>query len=129
MDTLKQEKCINPCSESPVVQGEDITHYLDQLDERWSLTDEGKITRTFRMRNFQQALSLTNKIGELAEDEGHHPDFHIEGWNSLRIVLHSFSTNSLTRNDFIVAAKIDDIDRNDLSSNYKIVPGQAVCGK
>jgi 4a-hydroxytetrahydrobiopterin dehydratase len=59
-----------------------------------------------KLKNFRAALDLVNRIGEIAESEGHHPDLSIHGWNRVRVDLVTHSIGGLSENDFILAAKI-----------------------
>jgi 4a-hydroxytetrahydrobiopterin dehydratase len=71
----------------------------------WSLT-EGRIEREFRFPGFEQAMAFANKVAEIAEQEDHHPDIFI-AYNTVRLTLSTHRIGGLSRNDFIVAAKID----------------------
>ena len=73
----------------------------------WALEDEAhRIERTFRFKNFREALSFVQKVGELAEAEGHHPDISF-GWGYATVSLRTKKIKGLHENDFIMAAKID----------------------
>ena len=73
----------------------------------WALKDEAhRIERTFRFKNFREALSFVQKVGELAEAEGHHPDISF-GWGYATVSLRTKKIKGLHENDFIMAAKID----------------------
>lgn len=73
----------------------------------WKLSeDPSKIERGFKFKNFKEALSFVNKVGEIAEAEGHHPDISF-GWGYASIVLQTHKIKGLHENDFILAAKID----------------------
>lgn len=73
----------------------------------WTLSpDVKKISREFKFKNFAEALAFTNKVGTLAESEGHHPDLTL-GWGKVGITLTTHAISGLSVNDFIVAAKID----------------------
>ena len=63
------------------------------------------LTRRFRFKNFKEAIAFVNKVADLAEDQGHHPDIHIS-WNRVRLELTTHAINGLSDNDFIMAAKI-----------------------
>ena len=80
----------------------------------WELRDDGhRIERTFRFRNFQEALGFVGKVGDLAETEGHHPDISF-GWGYATISLRTKKIKGLHENDFIMASKIDrTLDRPD----------------
>ncbi|MDZ4244277.1 MAG: 4a-hydroxytetrahydrobiopterin dehydratase [Candidatus Doudnabacteria bacterium] len=81
--------------------------YLKQLHPDWKIVENGKkIRREFKFKNFQSALDFVNKIGEIAESEGHHPDIQF-GWGYAIITLWTHAINGLFENDFILAAKID----------------------
>ena len=78
----------------------------------WALVDDARrIERTFRLRNFREALSFVQKVGELAEVEGHHPEIRF-GWGYATVSLRTKKINGLHENDFIMAAKIDRLGEN-----------------
>ena len=62
--------------------------------------------RHFRLKNFREALDFVNKVGELAEEQGHHPDIHL-GWGRVEVTVWTHKINGLTESDFIFAAKVD----------------------
>ena len=62
--------------------------------------------REFEFADFKEALAFVNAVGEIAEDEGHHPDIHVH-WNKVTLVLWTHAIGGLSDNDFIVAAKVD----------------------
>jgi 4a-hydroxytetrahydrobiopterin dehydratase len=74
----------------------------------WKLRADGKwIERTVRFKNFVQMIQSVNRIAQLSEDEGHHPDLHLTGYRNLKIELTTHAIGGLSENDFILAAKID----------------------
>ena len=75
----------------------------------WALED-GKLERDFKFKDFAEAMKFVNKVAEVAEAEGHHPDIRIS-YNKVNIVLWTHAMGGLSRNDFILAAKIDTIAR------------------
>ena len=82
----------------------------------WELIENAtKLKRTFKFSDFMQALSFTQKVGELCELEGHHPDITV-GWGYSRVVFQTHKINGLHENDFIMAAKV-----NALAKQYKAV--------
>ena len=103
---LLKNKC-EPCSgNTPKLNFEEISKYLSELDE-WSVNDNQEmIFKKFIFNNFKKALDFTNKIGELSDNEGHHPDISI-GWGYSLVMLHTHAIKGLSINDFILAAKID----------------------
>ena len=106
--SLTQLKC-EPCSgNTPKLSSDDIQKKLSEVDE-WQLNDnKDMIFKKFKFNNFKKALNFTNLVGELAEEEGHHPDISL-GWGYCLIMIHTHAVNGLSINDFILAAKIDKI--------------------
>lgn len=77
----------------------------------WSVTADGKrIRREWKVKNFVVALAFFNRVGQIAEEEGHHPDLHLVGYRNVAIEIWTHAVNGLTENDFILAAKIDTLD-------------------
>ncbi len=74
----------------------------------WSLLDDGKsISKKYSFKNFKEALAFVNKVGDIAENEGHHPDIHLTDYKYVAINLSTHAVGGLSQNDFILAAKID----------------------
>jgi 4a-hydroxytetrahydrobiopterin dehydratase len=92
----------------------------EQAEERvaglhaWELvgwdTGEPRLRRRFELRDFRAALAWVNRVGELAEEQGHHPDLHITGWNHVEIVLWTHAVGGLSLNDFVLAREIDALE-------------------
>jgi len=103
---LAQKKCV-PCrgGTSPL-SAEQAKPYLAAVPE-WRVSADGKqIARTFTYKDFIQAMKFVNKVAEVAEEQGHHPDIHIH-WNKVELVLWTHSIGGLHENDFVMAAKFD----------------------
>jgi len=108
MATLSNEKCTACRRDSPRVTEADIQELKPQIPE-WELAEvEGipRLERVFRFTNFAQALNFTDRVGALAEEEGHHPAILTE-WGRVTISLWTHKIRGLHRNDFVMAAKID----------------------
>lgn len=74
----------------------------------WRLTRNGmRIRKDWVMKNFSAGIDFFNKVSELAESEGHHPDLHLEGYRNVWIEIWTHALGGLSENDFILAAKID----------------------
>ncbi len=74
----------------------------------WVLdTDARSISRVYTFADFKEALAFVDRVGAIAEADGHHPDIHLTGWNHVRLDLSTHAIGGLSRNDFILAAKID----------------------
>ena len=106
---LRTKKCV-PCEGGvPVVPREDAEKMLGDLPG-WQLTDDGvRIRREWVAKDFMAALKFFHQVAELAEDEGHHPDLHLVGYRNVAIELWTHAIGGLSENDFITAAKIDEI--------------------
>ena len=106
---LKYKKCQSCNGNTPKFNPNQIIEHLSNLDN-WSVNEEQKmIFKKFNFKNFNQALNFTNKVGELADEEGHHPDISL-GWGYALIMLHTHAIKGISINDFILAAKIDVIN-------------------
>jgi 4a-hydroxytetrahydrobiopterin dehydratase len=76
----------------------------------WTLIDQGRqIRRDWKAANFKSGMAFLNKVADLAEQEGHHPDVHLEGFRHLWISIWTHAIGGLSENDFILAAKIDEL--------------------
>lgn len=104
-------KCV-PCEGGiPALSEEDaMAHHA--LVSAWTL-DFPRLRRTWELADFRAALQWVNRVGMLAEQEGHHPDFHITGWNGVELVLWTHAVNGLSDNDFVLARKIDELAEKD----------------
>jgi 4a-hydroxytetrahydrobiopterin dehydratase len=108
MSTLTGEQCVACRRGSPMVTEAEIQELKPQIPE-WTLVErEGvrRLERVFRFPNFAAALAFTNRVGTLAEEEGHHPAILTE-WGRSTVGLWTHKIKGLHRNDFIMAAKID----------------------
>jgi 4a-hydroxytetrahydrobiopterin dehydratase len=110
MDALTNEKCTACRRESPTVTEAEISELKPQIPEWTFLEREGinRLERVYRFANFAEALDFTNRIGALAEEEGHHPAILTE-WGRVTVTLWTHKIRGLHRNDFIMAAKIDSL--------------------
>lgn len=109
MEQLKKKKCV-PCEGglSPMTRDQ-FAKYLDQV-KQWKVIDnDTKIEREFTFKDFKEALNFVNKTGEIAELEGHHPNIYIHSWNKVKMTVYTHAIGGLSENDFILAAKIDDV--------------------
>jgi len=85
-----------------------IKSLLKQLPGAWKLKEDRQLEKSFKFPDFKEALAFTNRVGLLAEEQGHHPDILL-AWGEVRIQLSTHSAKGLTENDFILAAKINDV--------------------
>lgn len=105
---LKNNKCV-PCEGGvPPIEGERLTELKNQLVAEapgWELIDPKHLQKTYKFNDFASALEFVNKIGVIAEQEGHHPNIEF-GWGFVRVLLWTHAINGLSDNDFFMAAKI-----------------------
>ena len=105
MSELASKTCV-PCRGGvPPLKGEELTKLAKQLSG-WNVIDEHHIEKTFTFSDFRKALEFTNRVGELAEQQGHHPDIFL-AWGKVGIKTWTHKIDGLTESDFILAAKCD----------------------
>lgn len=92
------------------IKGEQLKKLHSRLEDNWSLVDEHHLEREFSFRDFKEALSFTNKVGELAESLDHHPDIHLS-WGKVKVTIWSHKVGGLTENDFVFATRTDRLSR------------------
>ena len=110
MTLLARERCTACRRDSPSVTPEEIAQFSPQTPG-WELIDRDtvpKLDRTFKFQDFAQALEFANRVGELAEEEGHHPRLTTE-WGRVGVTWWTHKIRNLHRNDFVMAAKTDGI--------------------
>ena len=105
---LASKKCI-PCSGGiPPMEKKEIDKYLNNLGNGWKVNSKGHINKEYKFQDFIEAMKFANKIAEIAEKEGHHPDLHIS-WGSCKVEIWTHKINGLAESDFYLAAKIEEI--------------------
>lgn len=102
---LAERRCV-PCRGGvPPLAGEELRKLQDQVPD-WRVIDEHHLEKSFLFPDFQQALDFVNRVGALAEEQGHHPDLYLT-WGQVKAQIYTHKVNGLTESDFILAAKID----------------------
>jgi 4a-hydroxytetrahydrobiopterin dehydratase len=103
---LTRRKCVACRKDAPRLAPQEARDYLTATPG-WNLSDQSdRLSRSFTFKDFREAMAFVNRVADLAEDEGHHPDFAIH-WNRVDILLWTHKIGGLHENDFIMAAKID----------------------
>ena len=102
-----EDKICSACSgdEDPIEESKILDNLAD-LHEDWQVIENHQIVRDFDFKDFQEALEFVNKVGEVAEEQGHHPNIEFT-WGKATIKLYTHKIDGLHENDFIMAAKID----------------------
>ncbi len=111
IQNLTSRKC-QPCEKGAAPLGwKEAKDYLQNVP-KWQLAENGKgISCQFIMKDFMSAVQFIERMAQLAEEEDHHPDLHLTGYRKLRIDLATHSIGGLSQNDFILAAKIDQLPK------------------
>ena len=90
------------------MESDEIEEYLGQVDEGWEAVDEHHIERGFDFEDFRDSLEFVYDVGELAEEEGHHPDIFLE-YGAAEVKFWTHKIDGLHEADFVMAAKVDEI--------------------
>ncbi|HEU4494300.1 MAG TPA: 4a-hydroxytetrahydrobiopterin dehydratase [Rubrobacteraceae bacterium] len=105
MSDLADKTCV-PCrGDVPPLRGKELEELERQLPD-WEVVEGHHLRREFRFRNFGEALDFVNRVGELAEEQAHHPDIDF-GWGRAAITIFTHKIDGLTESDFVLAAKVD----------------------
>lgn len=108
---LARKKCA-PCrGEVQLLSPEQVLHFMPETPNWQADPEVSVIARTFECKNFRKAMVFVNRIADLAEAEGHHPDIFIHDYRNVTISLTTHAIGGLSENDFIMAAKIDTLTR------------------
>ncbi|RUO50901.1 4a-hydroxytetrahydrobiopterin dehydratase [Pseudidiomarina aquimaris] len=108
MSDLKQQKCEACNAEAPKVSDEELAELMREIPDWTPVSRDGvmQLEREFKFKNFKKALAFTNRVGEIAEDEFHHPTLVTE-WGKVTVTWWTHAINGLHKNDFIMAARTD----------------------
>jgi 4a-hydroxytetrahydrobiopterin dehydratase len=110
MTELAGKMCV-PCRGGiPPLAGEELAALTQQV-KGWEVIDEHHLKKSYSFPDFLQALSFVNRVGEVAEEQGHHPEITFT-WGRAEIRIWTHKINGLTESDFILAAKIDQVQRS-----------------
>jgi 4a-hydroxytetrahydrobiopterin dehydratase len=105
MADLASKTCV-PCKGgAPPLAGVQLNALAKEVPE-WKVVNGHHIMRAFEFPDFKGALAFVNKVGDVAEDQGHHPDIAM-GWGKAEVTIWTHKIDGLTESDFILAAKID----------------------
>jgi 4a-hydroxytetrahydrobiopterin dehydratase len=103
---LAGRQCV-PCRGGvPPLRGEEVRQLSEQLGGSWTVVDEHHLEKEYRFGDFAEALAFTNRVGAVAEEQGHHPDIYL-AWGKVELKVWTHKVDGLTESDFIFAAKAD----------------------
>ena len=111
---LTQFKCEACNGDTPTLTPEEVARHLPSVSQEWDVVEGKMLRREFRWRNFLRSMFFVNAVAYIAEQEGHHPDMTIS-YNRVTVELITHIIGGLSRNDFIMAAKIDKMTRPESS--------------
>ena len=110
MSGLAERTCI-PCRGGvPPLEGQELETLLHEIEDGWTVVDGHHLEREYRFKNFVEALAFTNRVGEMAEQQQHHPDLLV-AWGRVRVTIWTHKIDGLTESDFVFAAKADRLYR------------------
>lgn len=105
MTELAERQCV-PCRGGvPPLKGDELSKFSEQLPD-WQVVSEHHLQKSYQFRNFRETLDFVDRVGALAEEQGHHPDICF-GWGKADISIWTHKIDGLTESDFVLAAKID----------------------
>ncbi len=108
MSSLAEKSCV-PCKGGvPALNSAEIEPLRAQLNDEWQVVDGHHLSREVKLPDFASALKLVNRIGALAEEQGHHPDI-VLSWGKVIVKIWTHKIDGLTESDFVLAAKIDEL--------------------
>jgi 4a-hydroxytetrahydrobiopterin dehydratase len=106
MSDLATKECV-PCKGGvPPLAGKELDDLSRQLGGDWQVVDGHHLEKEYRFPNFVDALAFVNRVGALAEEQGHHPDIYLT-WGKVKLALWTHKIDGLTESDFVFAAKAD----------------------
>ena len=106
MSELAEGTCI-PCRGGvPPLKGEELDALQEKLGNGWQIINEHHLEKEYIFSDFRQALDFTVKVGEVAENQGHHPDIYL-AWGKVKLTIWTHKIDGLTESDFILGAKVD----------------------
>ena len=112
MEDLSKKKCVACEGNIPAFDKDDIHKYLkkvDGWDVKKNIDESYYLIKDFKFRNFQESQNFVNKVGNIAEEENHHPDISF-GWGYCKVKIFTHAIKGLAESDFILAAKIDKLN-------------------
>lgn len=92
------------------MKGPELMRLTGELGGGWQVVEDRQLEKEYRFKDFREALAFTNKVGELAEAQNHHPDIYL-AWGKVKLVVWTHKVNGLTESDFVLAAKADKLMR------------------
>ena len=108
MSDLAKKQCEHCRGGVPALAGEPLARLARELGGGWQVVEGHHLEKECHFKDFRDALAFTNRVGELAEAQGHHPDIFLV-WGKVKLTIWTHKVNGLTESDFILAAKADEL--------------------
>ena len=105
---LAEQKCVPRDGGTAPLSGDTLQQFQKQLDGGWRIVDEQRLEKQFEFPDFLQALQFTNCVGQIAEEQGHHPDIYLT-YGEVRLKVWTHKIHGLTESDFILADRVNEI--------------------
>ena len=107
MSELASKHCVPCMGGIPPLKAQALRDLARQLGGDWNVVEEHHLEKSYAFSDFKEALAFTNRVGEIAESEGHHPDVHL-AWGKVTLTIWTHKIDGLTESDFILAARADE---------------------
>ena len=107
-DSLANRSCSACQGGVEPLKGEALSAFAEQLSDGWQVIEEHHLEKEFKFKNFKEALDFVNRVGDIAESQGHHPDIQLS-WGKVKLTVLTHKISGLHENDFIFAAKVDQL--------------------
>jgi 4a-hydroxytetrahydrobiopterin dehydratase len=108
MNDLASQKCSACEGHAMALKGRELEGFAERLGHGWEVVGEEHLVKEFEFPDFKEALGFTNRVGAIAEEEGHHPDIYLS-WGKVRVSISTHKVGGLTESDFILAAKVEGV--------------------
>jgi 4a-hydroxytetrahydrobiopterin dehydratase len=106
---LAKKVCQSCDGNTSPLKGDALKKLQDELGGGWRIAEEQRLEKEFKFPDFRKALDFTNRVGQIAEEQGHHPDIFLT-YGQVRLQIWTHKINGLTESDFILAAKVEEIE-------------------
>jgi len=106
MAALAEKECEACKGATEALKSADLDRLVRELGGGWRVVNQHHLEKEYKFKDFRQALDFTNKVGELAEAQGHHPDIYL-AWGKVKLTIWTHKVDGLTESDFVMAAKSD----------------------
>ena len=111
MSDLANMSCVPCTAQTPTLRGTEVSRLAKQVPG-WEVVEGHHLVRRYSFRNFREALRFVNRVGEIAEEQGHHPEIGF-GWGHAEVRVWTHAIDGLSENDFVLAAKVDALGKLD----------------